>query len=203
MSNRLTPSRRRQQQLARWARQIPGYQFALNGVLPRVRGNAVLSDVAWRVFTPRHQAGHVDVPLVAGRHVSGAGTRMLPVIGVVALGLDEPAATALIDRLGELQSRHASFRPVLLLDIPVFTAARRHGYVLDLVIPRVAWDGEPDAWLAYVAARVAGMIDHYQLWHVAHAEAGVLTALDESLLAVVGERLPGELDVLRAQAASP
>src|SRR5690606_5560809 len=92
-----------QQRLARWARSAPGYRWALTEVLPRVRSSATLSDLAWRVFAPRHTAGNVDVPLHGGVHLTGPDVSRVPVVGVVALGLDEEALAALMDGVARLQ----------------------------------------------------------------------------------------------------
>lgn len=191
-------ARRRQQSLARWARRTPGYRLALEEVLPRVRSNAVLSDLAWRVFAPRHGAGQVDVPLHAGRHVAGADVSRLPVVGIVATDLGEAQALALIDAVADLQAELASFRPLFVLDQPVFAAARAHGYVLELVVPRAAFatgaHGDPQGWEGYLARRLGSLIDHYQLWHLARADGAGLDPLDEQLLRALGARLPEDLD---------
>ncbi|KUG52494.1 hypothetical protein AVL62_14310 [Serinicoccus chungangensis] len=195
-----TPTqRRRQQTLARWTRRLPGYRVALDEVLPRVRRSATLSDLAWRVFAPRHGAGQVDVPMRAGRAVVGADVSRLPVVGILATGLDEPAAERLVDQVCALQRRLLSFRPLFVLDLPVFGAARRHDVPVELVVPRAVFargaHGDPEGWEDHVARRVAGIVDHYQLWHLARADEGVLSPADERLLRVLGERLPRELQV--------
>lgn len=207
--------RRRQQQLARWARRTPGYRFALEQVLPRVRSNAVLTDLAWRVFAPRHGAGNVDVALLPDRQV-GPGTNLLPVVGVLATGLDDARAEAFLVELAELQRRTGSFRLVLVLDRPVFAAARSHGYVVEHVVPEQDWASGSFGqvpWADYLARRLGSVIDHYQLWHL--MRAGVpedggpvhLAEVDEALLRVLAERVseplgreaqtggPGERDV--------
>ncbi|OLT19547.1 hypothetical protein BJF81_08480 [Ornithinimicrobium sp. CNJ-824] len=184
-----------QQRLARWARSAPGYRWALTEVLPRVRSSATLSDLAWRVFAPRHTAGHVDVPLHGGVHLTGPDVSRVPVVGVVALGLDDETLAALMERVARLQRQLASFRPVFVVDRPVFAAARPHGYVLDLVVPRVEWLGEEGDYLLHVASRVAALRDHYQVWHVILADGPDLDPLDEALLTHLVRRLPADLDV--------
>lgn len=195
-----TPAqRRRQQTVARWTRRLPGYRLALEGVLPRVRRSATLSDLAWRVFAPRHGAGHVDVPMRAGRGVTGADVARLPVVGVVATGLDEAAAERLVDQVCALQRELGSFRPLIVLDVPLFATARRHDVVLELVVPQAVFShgahGDPDGWADHVARRLAGIVDHYQLWHLARADADGLDPADVRLLRVLGERLPADLEV--------
>lgn len=215
-------TRRRQQDLARWARRTPGYRFALEEVLPRVRRSAVLTDLAWRVFAPRHGAGHVDVALHGGRYVEGLDVSRLPVVGILATGLTDADATALLDHVAGLQAELGSFRPLFLLDRPVFAAARRHGYVVEHLVPQDAWatgdftagrSGDPGSWHIYLARRVASVTDHYQLWHLLRVPAPEQTAtveggapgdavtqrwldpVDEAVLRHLGERLPEDLAV--------
>lgn len=205
----MTPSpeqRRRQQTVARWVKRAPGYRLALEEVLPRVRRNATLSDLAWRVFAPRHGAGQVDVPLRSGRAVTGPDVSRLPVVGVLATGLDQAAAERLVEDVCALQADVRSFRPLFVLDRPVFAATRRHDVALELLVPAAVFargtHGEAQGWDDYVARRVAGLIDHYQLWHLARAGAAGLEPADERLLRAVGARLPAELDVRPAEIAA-
>lgn len=200
-------ARRRQQQLARWARRTPGHRFALEQVLPRVRRSAVLTDLAWRVFAPRHGAGHVEVALLPDRQLSGPDVGRLPVVGVLATGLDDARAEQLLVDLADLQRETGSFRPVLVLDRPVFAAARRFGYVVEHVVPEREWAsgafGEVP-WTDYLARRLGSVIDHYQLWHLVRAEVPEdgrpvhLHRVDEALLRVLGERLT-ELTPVRSE----
>ncbi|QFG70022.1 hypothetical protein [Ornithinimicrobium pratense] len=190
--------RRRQQQVARWARRTPGYRFALEEVLPRVRRNATLTDLAWRIFAPRHGAGNVDVALLPDRQVTGPDVGRLPVVGVLATGLEDARAEQLLADVADLQRATGSFRPVLVLDRPVFAAARRHGYVVEHVVPEREWATDSFGevpWPDYLARRLGSVIDHYQLWHLVRAEVPAdggrvrLDQVDEALLRVLGERL--------------
>lgn len=203
--------RRRQQQVARWARHTPGYRFALEQVLPRVRRNAVLTDLAWRVFAPRHGAGNVDVALLPDRQLSGPDVGRVPVVGVLATGLDEEQAVQLLADLADLQQQTGSFRPLLILDRPVFAAGRRHGFVVEHVIPEQEWasgDFGEVPWADYLARRLASVIDHYQFWHLARAQVPAdggrvwLDRADEALLRVLGERLT-ELDLASTDPPQP
>lgn len=186
--------RRRQQQLARWAKRAPGYQLLVTEVLPRVRRNPVLSDLAWRVFAPRQGAGAVDVPLHGGRYLVGPDLSLLPVVGLVATGLTDEEAGQLVDEVAVLQRRAGFFRPLLVLDRPVFARARAHGFVLELVLPQTSWDG-PGSWTDHLADRLAALVDHYQLWHLVVLDGAALDPLTVALLTRLGERLPDDLRV--------
>lgn len=191
----LTPaSRRREQQLARWVRRAPGYQLLLTQALPRVRRSAVLTDLAWRVFAPRHDAGHVDVPLRGGHHLQGSDLSLLPVVGVVATGLGEEDVDRLVEEVARLQRDTAAFRPLLVLDRPAFAAARRHGYVLEVLLPEEGWSG-PGPWSDYLGTRLASLVDHYQLWHLAVTDGPRLGPATVAMLTRLADRLPPDLRV--------
>lgn len=187
--------RRRQQELARRLRRVPGYRWAVTTALPAVRRNPTLTDLAWRVFSPGHGAGEVDVPFHGGRYLTGPDVSLVPLVGVLALGLDETQAEALVEDVARLQRETGSFRPLLLLDQPVFAAARRHGYVLDVITPLQGWAGDEASWRAHVAGRLGAALDHYRLWQVLRVTGAGLDELDVALLHHLGDRLPPGLRV--------
>ncbi|MGC5585579.1 hypothetical protein ACQE98_01760 [Ornithinimicrobium sp. W1679] len=206
-------ARRRQQQLARWVRRTPGWHHVTDTVLPRVRSSPLLTDLATRVFTPGVGAGQVPVVLAPDRHLEGPGVPRLPVVGVLGVGLSTEQAALLVDRVAELQDQTRSFRPVLVLDRPVFAAARTHGYVLEHVVPRSTWaaggwtseevpaDG---SWEDYLARRLGSVVDRYRLWFLARAvvppfdgSAVGLDPVDAAVLRHLAERFPDDLRVGR------
>lgn len=189
-------ARRRQQRLARQVRQLPGYRWASTVALPGLRRNAIVTDLVSRVFPPMHAAGEVDAPMNAGRYLSGPDLPRVPVVGVLALGLGDDDVHGLLEEVARLQRETGSFRPVLVLDRPAFAAARRHGYVLEVLTPREAWDGDDASWTAYVATRVGSVLDHYRLWHLLRADGGHLDALDTAVLRHLRERLPDDLRIV-------
>lgn len=205
MSARPGTVRARQQQLARWARRTPGYQAAVQHVLPAVRRNATLTDLVWRVFMPQHGVGTLPVPFTGGRHVGGRDAALLPVVGVLALGLDHDEVERLVEQVADLQRCERSFRPLLVLDRPDFATARRHGYVVELVVPQQHWADHPQAgsrtegaatsWSAYLGRRLADIVDHYQLWHLARVGPEGLDPLDLAVLRAIAPRLPATLEV--------
>lgn len=192
-------TRRRQQQLAHWLRRSPGYRTVTATVLPRLRNNATLTDLVWRVLTPRRGAGQTTMPLHAGRHLTGAGLDRLPVVGVLATGLSTEEAEQLIETVALLQHDLASFRPLFILDQPVFAATRAHGYVLEHLVPQEVFAtgdyGDPDAWGAYLGTRLGEITHHYQLWHLARGGRAGLDPVDEHILRALSARLPGDLVV--------
>lgn len=190
-----TPAaRRRQQQWARWVRRVPGYLLLHRELLPRVRRSPLLNDLAARVFTPDRGPGEVDVPLHGGRYLEGPDLSLLPVVAVVATGLSPRDAAALLDDVAAAQRQTAAFRPVLVLDQPLFTHARHHGFVLEVVLPQEAWTG-PGSWTDHVATRVASVLDHYQPWHLVTAHGPALDPLTVALLTHLADLLPPGLRV--------
>lgn len=201
-------TRRRQQQLAHWVRRTPGYRAVTSTVLPRVRGSVVLTDLVWRVLSPRHGAGEVLMPLHGGRYLTGPGVDRLPVVGVLATGLSGPEAEALVEQVAALQREQASFRPLLILDQPVFGAARAHGYVLEHLVPEEVFaagdhgdrgesaaGGDGAGWGAYLGTRLAQLRHHYQLWHLARGGPHGLDPVDEQVVRALAARLPEDLEV--------
>lgn len=194
--------RARQQQLARWARRAPGYRAAVEHVLPAVRRNAALTDVVFRVFLPQHGVGTLPVPFAAGRDLAGPDTVLLPVVGVVGLGLSTGQLEVLVEEVAALQQEDGSFRVLLVLDQPAFALARTHGYVVEVLVPLARWEGWPQgagrpvSWEAYLGRRLADVVDHYQLWHLARAGVdGRLDPLDTTVLRSIAARLPEGLRV--------
>ncbi len=159
---------------SRLARRMPGYRWVRRRAVPRIRQSAAARALVYRLFATgsRGSAASAEAPLelAAGRLLAGLGTERLPVIllSLVGLadGIADHAATstivdAVIDEVAECQVLGAGFRPVFLLDTPIFSRARSYGYVVELVTPRTAWPGEPTDWSEYLATRVASMTTIY------------------------------------------
>lgn len=196
---------RRRQQVARMMRRIPGFQPGVKYVLPAIRRNPTLTDLAFRVFLPEHGAGTLPVPLHSGRYLQGRDLAFVPVVGIVAIGLSEEQIDRLLDEVAALQRTARSFRPLLVLDRPAFAAARRHGYVVEVVVPQEHWENHPQGaavgdpewveWPDYLGERLAEIVDRYQLWHLVRAGRQGLDPIDLALLTSLARRLPDEMDV--------
>lgn len=193
--------RRRQRHVARWVRRAPGYRVVVQHVLPRVQRSTVLNDLAWRVFMPgKALPGSVLVPFRGGVHLTGDDVARLPIVGFLALGFAREQLVALLEQLADVQRRTRGFRPLLLVDLPVFAEARAHGYVVDLLIPQAGWADQDDAWARYIAHRVLGATDHYELSWLVTVQPGGLSAIDVGVLEELATRLPEERDVVPGQA---
>lgn len=195
--------RRRQRQFARWMRGAPGYRLIVREILPRVRHNALLNDLVSRVFASgTHRAGQTLVPFRGGTHLTGSDVPLLPVVGFVMLGADQEQLVSLMDQLADVQRRTRSFRPLLLVDRPAFAEARRHGYVIDLLVPREAWTGDDQTWENYVARRLVSTVDDFQLWSLLRVSSSGLSELDVAILEQLAARLPKGRAVDAAGAAA-
>lgn len=192
----LSPSvRLRQQRIARAARRLPGYSYLSEKALPRVRSSAVLNDLAWRVFAMDAGLGSRREPLEAGKFLTGGDVDLLPVVGVLALGMNDEDAESLMGQLGRAQQDYRSFRVVLILDHPAFPIARRHGYVVEVLTPAEDWAHRSLTWHDHVARRIGSVAAHYRTAFLLRAEDGRLSDLDLAVLRDLGRRLPEDRDV--------
>jgi hypothetical protein len=59
-------------------------------------------------------------------------------------------------------------------------------------------------WEGYLGRRLADVVDHYQLWHLARAGCdGRLDPLDATVLRSIAARLPADLQVLTVDRGEP
>lgn len=189
------PTSPRQSQAIRWLRQSRAYRFGVRGVLPLARRSELLDDLAWRMVAPKHLAGQVDVPFRGGSHLRGDDVQTLPVVGLMTLGASREQLVEVLGQVAELQRRTRGFRPLLIVDVPVFAEAREHGYVVDLVTPRSGWTGDEGSWETYVAHRAAAAVDDYQLWSLLQIPPTGPSPLDVALLEQLAQRLSEDRDV--------
>lgn len=189
--------------VSHWVRRSPRVQAVVHESVKRVRRNALVTDVAWRVFLPERSLGVRPVALNAGRALTGPDVVFLPVVGFLALGLPQERVVELIGTIAERQRELASFKPLLILDRPVLAAARDHGFVVELVTPAEGWaeqaGGSPDHqdWVDHVGGRLAAVADLYQLVHLVRLGEDGIDPLDAAFLRHLGARLPEDLDVRR------
>lgn len=184
-------SANRRQTVAAAVRRIPGYRTAREVLLPRVRGNAALTDIVWRVFRPETALGAAVTPLHGGRHLEGAGVARLPVVGFDLLEVPSGALADSLDGIARLQRQTRAFRPVLVVAEPAFALAREHGFVVDVVASPADWWGDAADHAAYAARRLVSVRQGFRLWHLVRVRPdGTIPDADARLLAAIREALP-------------
>lgn len=143
-------------------RNLPGYRFARRSVLPRLRRNATIRQLVRRVFdVDATRSPPMDVN--AGVLLEGIGTEALPVVLVVIIDASPDDVTQVIDEVARLQLVGAGFRPVIVMDTPSLAAARRYGYVVELLVPENLWPHDSDElWVDYVRRRIALLFSTYR-----------------------------------------
>ncbi len=180
----------RRQTLAARVRRTPGYLVVKDRLLPRLRANATLTDVVWRVLEPPHGLG------VARRTFGSPGLTvpdpgLLPVVVFTVLGADEQAHAAALDAVTALRDETRAFRAVVVTDHPDLTGIRARGVVVDHVLPESAWYGDPADHGDYVGRRLVSVVDGFRPWHVVHlGPSGTLGEADARLLRAVARVLP-------------
>lgn len=176
----------RRQRFAAAVRRVPGYRAAREHLLPRVRSNPTLTDLAWRVFAPETDLGAARRTLRPGRHLTGRDVDRLPVVGFDLLEVPADGLPAALEGIARLQRETLGFRPVVVLGVADFALAREHGFVMDLVASAQDWWGDPADYDAYVARRLLSVRQGFQLWHLVHvAPDGGIPAVDAGMLAAV------------------
>lgn len=99
--------------------------------------------------------------VTSGRILAGAGADQLPVIGFAMIDMSEDDVRRTIAELAEHQLLSASFKPLLILDQPVFGAARAFGYPAELIIPAGHWQGSQADRANYLQGRLDSLRDSY------------------------------------------
>lgn len=175
---------------ARTVRSSSRLSSATDRAIGAVRGNAVLIDVARRVF-----AWDAPVPvmvLAAGRPLAGMdGTERLPIVVIDAIG-SGASLPHILREVAVLQGETRGFRPVLLLDQPEFAAVRAFGYPVELVIPEAEWDFAGE-WADYRARRLAMMLVRYAALSIVGVTDGQLDPVGRRLLASLASYRPWEV----------
>ena len=171
----------RRQRFAARVRHTPGYLAVKEGVLPRLRGNAALTDLVWRVFTPDHELGAARRPLRPGG-LAGRDVDRLPILAFTVLGLDDDGVARAIDEVLALQQSTRAFRPVLVLDRPAFAAGRSHDVVVDHIQSLDDWYGDPDEHATYVGRRLVSVVQGFRAWHLVHVTAAGVPAPDRAIV---------------------
>ena len=176
----------RRQAMAAVVRRVPGYKAARERLLPRVRSNALLTDVVRRVFADESELGVGRRAFSAGHHLAGRDLDRLPVVGFDLLAVPPAALPVAVAGIARLQRETLAFRPVLVVSVPDFSVVREHGFVIDLIASAEDWWGLAEDYDRYVARRLVSVHQGFNLWHLVHvAPDGTVPALDARTLAAV------------------
>lgn len=121
---------------------------------------------------------------IAGRAFAADEAQPLPVALIVCRGLDEAEAELLAARVEHAQIVSAAFRPVFVLDTPVFGPLRLRSFAFEHVLDRSGWEQlyDPSGWTDYVLRQLGTLRSDYGATTVVPVESGSLPSAD--LLAV-------------------
>ena len=177
----MTVARSAMRRVGRYARKMPGFRFARRQVLPRVRGSATARSLAKRVFDiDAAQVAPMDIS--PGNLLGGVGTERLPVVVVVLIGVPAERMRAVVDEIAQVQLLTAGFRPVIVMDLPELSAARRYGFPVELLVDEDSWIGEEPSWSEYVRSRLGSIVTTYRSAATVLAHPAGLTRADRLLL---------------------
>lgn len=98
--------------------------------------------------------------ITAGTVLGGIGSERLPVVLLLLVGTPVERIGDVAEEVASVQVLGAGFRPVFVIDSPVFAPIRRFGYVVELVVARNSWSAD-GSWSEYLRRRVASMMDLY------------------------------------------
>ena len=168
--------------LVKVTRRVPGYRRLRRLVLLRIQQSTIVRALVKQVF-PLQATMTAPVDVTPGRVITGDGTRALPVIAVVMVGLPDEKVYAVVDEVAELQLLGAGFRPVLISDSPILSAALQFGYPLELLVSEQKWlrDGQ-GSWIGYVGSRISLAVSAYRASLVVHATVAGLDGITKAML---------------------
>ncbi|MDD9205578.1 hypothetical protein PU560_03735 [Georgenia sp. 10Sc9-8] len=145
----------------RYGRRVPAAQRLWHAGVGRVQDSGLARELAARVFDLRLGFGG-SVFLHAGKHLVGTRTENLPVVIVLICDATAEAVRTVTEEVAAEQVLSAGFRPVFVLDRPEMAAVRSHGYPVELLVPRDAWDEELfGPWERYLLNRLSTMRTDY------------------------------------------
>jgi hypothetical protein len=153
----------RGKRLLQRARRAPAFGPLRERSVQAMRNSDVLREVVKRIYS-------IDVTLpvpldvAPGKVLGGVGAEALPVAVVLALEADASAFDAAVDDIARLQRASAGYRPVIVTDQPRFASVRRHGYPMELLLPRESWDADDHgmSWDEYARERIALIFATYR-----------------------------------------
>lgn len=137
--------------------------------------------------SPRRAVQPLRLPAGAG-FPAGHGRR-LPIVVVLALGLDAELVPGLLAGLRREQVLSGAFRPVVVADCPVLQHVRGHGWVCEVLLDRQEWERlhPGQSWHAYVrehvrrVVRTCGASAVVPLVDARHPDAAALLGLATSI----------------------
>lgn len=148
--------------VARRVRAVPGYPVARRRAIKTLRRSRTARELVKRVFDVEDGSGwSPPTDVASGRLVGGVGTESLPVVLVVMIGTPRDIAEQSIETIARLQLLGAGFRPVILLDRPMFGSIRQHGYPAELVPSEASWPSDAD-WSEHVRERIRLAMSTYR-----------------------------------------
>jgi hypothetical protein len=99
-----------------------------------------------------------------GRHLPKGQERHVPVVMLVALGLDAAELEASVEAIAWQQTLHMSFVPLFVTDVADSRVFRRHEYLYEYIPSFADWGGfnEPELWPGFVGERLEELVDVYR-----------------------------------------
>lgn len=155
---------------------------ARRGTVKVLRRSATARRLAQQVFAVRPARDGVPVDVSAGTLLGGLGTEQLPVVLVLMIGTPPAAVGSVVEEVARLQVLHASFRPVFVLDSPMFGPVRRFGYPVELLVGREDWSDPTSTWEEYLRVRLASIRRHFRSTAMIRLGADGLDAVDRAVL---------------------
>lgn len=184
----MTPAGRRVGRVARAVRRSEAYLALRRSALVRARRSPAVRRTygAWARFLASRRVP-APVPLPAGAAFPEGHGLELPIVVVLALGLEEGQLAAVAGHLQQEQVLSAAFRPVLVVDRPAFGPLRDCGYACEQLLPEERYPalGLGTPWADYVAGHVRRIVATYgarRVVPVGPYDAGGLTAATRAAL---------------------
>lgn len=170
--------------IASFSRAAASGRAALAGVLPHAWTVRLVTLRRGLSRTP--QRGPVDIR--PGRLFAPGEGRDLPIVVIVATGMEDGDAEPLARAVETAQAMTGSFRPLFVVDGSDLDPFRSRQFAVEHVVPEAEFtDLNPDdSWFEYLFDRVAGIARSYRAQSVVPLPAGAPDAVADHLLRLVG-----------------